>query len=121
MSFAVITLCVTSQRVFIVYFVIDPVRKLFDTPSYSEGIRVESRSDYLIFSLKLFVVCLCRGECWCSRLPSNGLSLSPKSLHSHYAWLSCLIGRYLISVLENASLKFKPESNFAENCTCRIS
>jgi uncharacterized protein HemY len=41
-SFAVITLCVASQRGFIVvvvvvvvvYFVIDSVRKLFDTPSY---------------------------------------------------------------------------------------
>jgi hypothetical protein len=36
-SFAVITLCVTSQRVFIVvnvYFVTDSVRKLVDTPSY---------------------------------------------------------------------------------------
>jgi hypothetical protein len=37
-SFAVITLCVTSQRVFvvviIVYFVIDSVRKLLDTPSH---------------------------------------------------------------------------------------
>jgi hypothetical protein len=34
-SFALITLCVTSQRVFIVvvYFVIDTVRKLLDTPS----------------------------------------------------------------------------------------
>jgi hypothetical protein len=33
-SFAAITLCVTSQRVFIVvYFVIDSVRKLLDTPS----------------------------------------------------------------------------------------
>jgi hypothetical protein len=35
-SFAVITLCVASQRVFIVvsiYFVIDPVRILLDTPS----------------------------------------------------------------------------------------
>jgi hypothetical protein len=37
-SFAAITLCVTSQRVFIVvvYFVIDSVRKLLDTPSYSK-------------------------------------------------------------------------------------
>jgi hypothetical protein len=37
MSFATITLCVTSQRVFIValYFVIDSVRKLLDTPSYA--------------------------------------------------------------------------------------
>jgi hypothetical protein len=35
-SFAAITLCVTSQRVFvfvIVYFVIDSVRKLLDAPS----------------------------------------------------------------------------------------
>jgi hypothetical protein len=37
MSFATITLCVASQQVFIivvVYFVIDSVRKLLDTPSY---------------------------------------------------------------------------------------
>jgi hypothetical protein len=35
-SFAAITICVASQRVFIfVYFVIDSVRKLLDTPSYS--------------------------------------------------------------------------------------
>jgi hypothetical protein len=37
-SFAAITLCVASQRVFIVvavYFVIDTVRKLLDTPSYN--------------------------------------------------------------------------------------
>jgi hypothetical protein len=35
-SFAAITLCVASQRVFIVviYFVTDSVRKLLDTPSY---------------------------------------------------------------------------------------
>jgi hypothetical protein len=35
-SFAAITLCVASQRVFIVvvYFVIDSVRKLLDIPSY---------------------------------------------------------------------------------------
>jgi hypothetical protein len=35
-SFATITLRVTSQRVFIVavYFVIDSVRKILDTPSY---------------------------------------------------------------------------------------
>jgi hypothetical protein len=39
-SFTAITLCVASQRVFIVvsvYFVIDSVRKLFDTPSYTPG------------------------------------------------------------------------------------
>jgi uncharacterized membrane protein len=36
-SFATITLCVASQRVFIVvYFVIDSVRKLLDTHSYME-------------------------------------------------------------------------------------
>jgi len=36
-SFSATTLCVASQRVFIVvsaYFVIDPVRKLLDTTSY---------------------------------------------------------------------------------------
>jgi hypothetical protein len=35
-SFAAITLCVASQRVFfvVVYFVIDSVRKLLDAPSY---------------------------------------------------------------------------------------
>jgi hypothetical protein len=35
--FADITLCVASQQMFvvvIVYFFIDPVRKLLDTPSY---------------------------------------------------------------------------------------
>jgi hypothetical protein len=34
-SFAAITLCVASQLAFVVvYFVIDSVRKLLDTPSY---------------------------------------------------------------------------------------
>jgi hypothetical protein len=40
-SFAAITLCVASQRVFIVfvvYFVIDSVRKLLDTTSYASEI-----------------------------------------------------------------------------------
>jgi hypothetical protein len=39
MSFAAITLCVASQRMFIVvivYFVIGSVRKLLDTQSYIE-------------------------------------------------------------------------------------
>jgi len=47
-SFAAITLCVASQRVFIVvvvvYFVIDSVRKLLDIPSYihdPSGIRTQ--------------------------------------------------------------------------------
>jgi hypothetical protein len=41
-SFAVITLCVASQQVFVVavvvvvYLVIDSVRKFLDTPSYSK-------------------------------------------------------------------------------------
>jgi hypothetical protein len=37
-SFAAITFCVASQRVFIVvvHFVIDSVRKLLDTPSYAK-------------------------------------------------------------------------------------
>jgi hypothetical protein len=35
-SFAAITICVASQRVFIVvYFVIDSVRKLLDTPLHT--------------------------------------------------------------------------------------
>jgi len=34
-EFAVITLCIASQRVFIVvYFVIDSVRKILESPSY---------------------------------------------------------------------------------------
>jgi hypothetical protein len=39
-SFAAITLCVASQRVFIVvvYFVIDSVRKLLDASSYETRI-----------------------------------------------------------------------------------
>jgi hypothetical protein len=42
-SFAAITLCVASQLVLIVvsvYFVIDSVRKLLDTPSYEDEIKV---------------------------------------------------------------------------------
>jgi hypothetical protein len=48
-SSAAITLCVASQRVFIVisvYFVIDSVRKLLDTPSIS-AMCVHSRREYL--------------------------------------------------------------------------
>jgi len=35
-SFAAVSLCVASQRAFVVvvYFVVDSVRKLLDTPSY---------------------------------------------------------------------------------------
>jgi hypothetical protein len=40
MSFCSITLCVASQRVFIIvaYFVIESVRKLLDTPSYRKSL-----------------------------------------------------------------------------------
>jgi hypothetical protein len=54
-SFAAVTLCVASQRVFVVvvvvvvvYFVIDSVRKLLDIPSYliRDGCRhIERKSD----------------------------------------------------------------------------
>jgi hypothetical protein len=56
-SFAAITLCVASQRVFIVvciYFVIDSVRKLLDTPLYTLLICFyveESRKDCKYFYL----------------------------------------------------------------------
>jgi hypothetical protein len=48
-SFAAITLYLASQRVFIVvsiYFFIDSVRRLLDTPSYIVG-----RTVYIIFLL----------------------------------------------------------------------
>jgi hypothetical protein len=51
-SFAAITLCVASQRVFIVlllvYFVIESVRKLLDTPSYTNACRKKIRMDLKI-------------------------------------------------------------------------
>jgi hypothetical protein len=40
-SFGAMALCIASQRVSIVYFVIDSVRKLFDTPSYEYTISME--------------------------------------------------------------------------------
>jgi len=40
MSFAAITLCVASQRV---YFVIDSVRKLLDIPLYKRGVFFHGR------------------------------------------------------------------------------
>jgi hypothetical protein len=52
-SSAAITLCVASQRVFIVvtvYFVIDSVRKLLDTPSYIWLMRVVLRLGEVGFS-----------------------------------------------------------------------
>jgi hypothetical protein len=53
-SFAAITLCVVSQRLFVVvsvYFVIDSVRKLLDTPSY---ISVEKLGLFVFLIRKLF-------------------------------------------------------------------
>jgi len=57
-SFAAITLCVASQRVFIVvsvYFVIDSVRKLLDTPSYicSDDYWPKFKGDMLNFCVSL--------------------------------------------------------------------
>jgi hypothetical protein len=49
-SFAAITLCVASQRLFIVvrvYFVIDSLRKLLDTPSYLSAVVTEISLVYL--------------------------------------------------------------------------
>jgi hypothetical protein len=65
-SFAAITLCVASQRVFIVvsvYFVIYPVRKLLDTPSYlhvkpslTTKIRIKSYEFVTLFVVHMQVV-----------------------------------------------------------------
>jgi hypothetical protein len=56
-SFAAITLCVASQRVFIVvsvYIVIDSVRKLLVTPSYAaaelERARTHTHTQFVILS-----------------------------------------------------------------------
>jgi hypothetical protein len=55
-SFVAIILCVASQGVFIVvsvYFVIDSVRKLLDTPSYIK--RLETCSLFLNFNLDFVI------------------------------------------------------------------
>jgi hypothetical protein len=54
-EFAAETLYVASQRVFIVviYFVIDSVRKLLDTPSYSD---TETKKHYLTYGGKNQVI-----------------------------------------------------------------
>jgi len=52
--FAAITLCVASQRAFIivsVYFVIDSVLKLLDTPSYTS--RAKSSKELMIYRRSL--------------------------------------------------------------------
>jgi len=52
LSFAAMTLYVASQRVFIVvvYFVIDSVRKLLDTPSYAYPVKIVTRKHSVILS-----------------------------------------------------------------------
>jgi hypothetical protein len=52
-SFAAITFCVASQRVLVVvvYFVIDSVRKLLDTPSY-----ITLRSYVFRISLNIYTI-----------------------------------------------------------------
>jgi uncharacterized membrane protein len=47
-SFAAINLCIASRRVFVVvYFVIDSVRKLLDTPSYVKVVSSKKGSSKL--------------------------------------------------------------------------
>jgi hypothetical protein len=64
-SFAAITLCVASQRVFValsVYFVIDSVRKLLVTPScYSAKLVCPSRKPVRSFAAFLMTVLLLPG------------------------------------------------------------
>jgi hypothetical protein len=54
-SFAAITLCLATRRVFIavVYFVIDSVRKLLDTPSYVSS-QSEDISDHKLANLRVY-------------------------------------------------------------------
>jgi hypothetical protein len=82
-SFTAITLCVASERVFIVvvYFVVDSVRKLLDIPLYSESVsRMVKRC-----------VCVCLCVCVCARVHIHPLvlmelcSITPsQSLLSHF-------------------------------------
>jgi hypothetical protein len=61
-SFAAITLCVASQRVFVVvvvYFVIDPVRKLLDTPLHSQN-KTAGNAVLCNFQLEEFITLLNR-------------------------------------------------------------
>jgi len=59
-SFATVTLCVTSQRVFIivvVYFVIHSVRKRLDTPSYLRMFLDSGRAHtFMLFFILFFIV-----------------------------------------------------------------
>jgi hypothetical protein len=59
MCFVAITLCVASQRVFtFVYFFIDSVRKLLDTPSYYNfGLRSDNEARSHVSSSKNSKLC----------------------------------------------------------------
>jgi hypothetical protein len=61
-SFAAITLCVASQRVFIVvYFVIDSVRKLMDTPSYNGALLPKAlRNGTVLIRIGFRTICTSR-------------------------------------------------------------
>jgi len=77
LSFATITLCVASQRVFIVvsvYFVIDPVRKLLDTPSLiplHQGQSGATRPTVILIRFPLNFLTVERNEKLEGRVPSN--------------------------------------------------
>jgi hypothetical protein len=73
-NFAAITLCVASQQVFIVvvYFLIDSVRKLLDTPSYTHNINISCCVTQVSVSNMnsfLFYIVLCdfHSSCWFPR------------------------------------------------------
>jgi hypothetical protein len=67
-SFVAITFCVASERVFIVvivYFVIDSIRKLLDTPSYVS----HSRPAFLIISQCTVKTAYVNGQEWSVSCP----------------------------------------------------
>jgi hypothetical protein len=66
-GFAAITLCVASQRVFIVvYFVIDSALKLLDTPSYIASLCQSARPKYCLNKVsKVFNSMFKRGSLFC--------------------------------------------------------
>jgi hypothetical protein len=95
-SFAAITLCVASQRVFIVYFVIDSVRKLLDTPSYSGR-------------LKLVLV--------------HHISCSPGyTVHGVSVQMApVLFPKYLVSIMTTTHMKAGEGTTFETSCISNIS
>jgi hypothetical protein len=119
-SFAAITLCVASERVFIVvvvYFVIDSVRKLLDTPSYinlsverSRNTPVSQINDSLTqsinqsinrYEVRYWFVVLLRREC----RDSIGGSVYCKSLCSNIyrGWVRCCLVKQVKLALRNAA------------------